>query len=196
MSCVYPCGCVSVRVCFSALKHPWRTVRGNCVQATVSNDADVLEAVNVAQFPDGRGVAPAAIFGNSVVYDEGGRITAARVMMQVRRACPRPCACLMFSRLCLCDSLVLGVVCRAMHKLPPVSRTLWRKLWEVWEKMVKILPKAVGERDGHQQVQPQSEGLGQHRTPHASGYLALCLGCVLKGCLLLLRSAAGLKSFC
>lgn len=66
------------------------------MQATVTNDADVLEAVNADNFPDGGGVAPAAIFGNSIVYDNDGKITAARVMMQVRA--------------CLCVWFVVGTV--------------------------------------------------------------------------------------
>lgn len=55
-----------------------------CMQATVSNDADVLEAVNVAQFPDGQPVGLAAIFGNSVTYNESGAVSGARAMVQVR----------------------------------------------------------------------------------------------------------------
>eukprot|EP00752_Nemacystus_decipiens_P014689 g13085.t1 len=51
-------------------------------QATVNTDADVLEAINVDTFADGGGIAPAAIFGNTIVYDDDGRITGARVMMQ------------------------------------------------------------------------------------------------------------------
>lgn len=63
-------------------------------QATVLDDSDVLEAVNVDNFPGGGGVAPAAIFGNSIVYDGDGEITAARAMMQVCvRAYVRARAC-------------------------------------------------------------------------------------------------------
>ena len=37
----------------------------------MSSDADVLSAVNVPRFPDGGVVSLAAIFGNSITFDDG-----------------------------------------------------------------------------------------------------------------------------
>lgn len=53
----------------------------------MSDDADVLAAVNVANFPDGGPVGLEAIFGNSITYDNDGKAVAAGVMMQVG-CCP------------------------------------------------------------------------------------------------------------
>lgn len=47
------------------------------------NDTDLLDALNVAAFPDGLAVNLAAIFGNSISYDEDGNMMAAAVS-QVR----------------------------------------------------------------------------------------------------------------
>ena len=60
-------------------------------QATVSTDADVLAAVNVASFPDGGPVGLEAILGNSITYDDDGKFVSAGVMMQVGwgRGCAR-----------------------------------------------------------------------------------------------------------
>lgn len=52
----------------------------------MNNDADVLLAVNVARFPDGGAVSLAAIFGNSLTYDDDLAVTGARVMTQVSSA--------------------------------------------------------------------------------------------------------------
>lgn len=52
-------------------------------QAAVADDGDVLDAVNVATFPDGREVQQDLVFGNSATFDEGGKIIAARAMSQV-----------------------------------------------------------------------------------------------------------------
>ena len=48
----------------------------------MSSDADVLSAVNVPRFPDGGVVSLAAIFGNSITFDDG-MVASARVMTQV-----------------------------------------------------------------------------------------------------------------
>lgn len=53
----------------------------------MSDDADVLAAVNVANFPDGGPVVLEAILGNSITYDNDGKAVAAGVMMQVG-CCP------------------------------------------------------------------------------------------------------------
>lgn len=49
----------------------------------MSDDADVLAAVNVANFPDGAPVTLEAILGNSITYGDDGEVVAAEVMMQV-----------------------------------------------------------------------------------------------------------------
>ena len=52
-------------------------------KASVTDDADVLAAVNVAAFPDGQAVNQQALFGNTIEYDDDGNIAAARAMFQV-----------------------------------------------------------------------------------------------------------------
>lgn len=47
------------------------------------SDTDVLAAVNAERFPDGQLVTLEAIFGNSITFDESGKIAGARAMMQV-----------------------------------------------------------------------------------------------------------------
>ena len=49
----------------------------------VDNDEDVLAAVNLKWFPDGAPVSLAALFGNSVTLDGGGKVTGAKAMVQV-----------------------------------------------------------------------------------------------------------------
>eukprot|EP00752_Nemacystus_decipiens_P004731 g4312.t1 len=51
-------------------------------EASVTNDADVLTAVNVEVFPDGEDVNHQALFGNSLVYDDAGLISGAGAMIQ------------------------------------------------------------------------------------------------------------------
>lgn len=51
-------------------------------KASVTTDADVLAAVNVDAFPDGQAVNHAALFGNSIEYDDEGSIIGARAMFQ------------------------------------------------------------------------------------------------------------------
>ncbi|CAN0030848.1 unnamed protein product, partial [Sphacelaria rigidula] len=51
-------------------------------EASVTNDADLLEAVNMEFYPDGQQVAPASLFGNSVVYDSEGAVVSAVAMAQ------------------------------------------------------------------------------------------------------------------
>ena len=58
-------------------------VRRKKTQATVTTDADVLEAVNVEAFPDGRAVNQQAVFGNTIEYDASGNIVFARALFQV-----------------------------------------------------------------------------------------------------------------
>ena len=52
-------------------------------QASVVNDADVLEAINVETFPDGQAVNQQALFGNTIDFDHSGNIIAATAMFQV-----------------------------------------------------------------------------------------------------------------
>lgn len=49
----------------------------------MSNDSDVLAAINAERFPDGQEVTLEAIFGNSLNFDEDGNVSGARAMMQV-----------------------------------------------------------------------------------------------------------------
>ncbi|CAM9122089.1 unnamed protein product, partial [Laminaria digitata] len=51
-------------------------------EALVSNDSDVLAAINAERFPDGQEVTLEAIFGNSLTFDEDGNVSGARAMMQ------------------------------------------------------------------------------------------------------------------
>ncbi|CAN0063583.1 unnamed protein product, partial [Choristocarpus tenellus] len=54
------------------------------VQETVSSDADILTAVNVEAFPDGRAVSLEATFGNSLVFDETtGDLISSEAMIQI-----------------------------------------------------------------------------------------------------------------
>ena len=52
-------------------------------QDSVSSDADVLAAVNVASYPDGQEVNLEAVFGNSITFDDSGDVSAARATTQV-----------------------------------------------------------------------------------------------------------------
>lgn len=56
---------------------------GKKTQASVSNDADVLAAINADRYPDGQEVTLEAMFGNSLTFDESGKVSGARAMMQV-----------------------------------------------------------------------------------------------------------------
>lgn len=49
----------------------------------MSDDTDLLNAINVDEFPDGQAVSFELIFGKSLTYEDG-RIVAAEAMSQVR----------------------------------------------------------------------------------------------------------------
>ncbi|CAM9814630.1 unnamed protein product [Ectocarpus sp. 4 AP-2014] len=51
-------------------------------EASVSNDADVLAAVNATTFPDGSAVNQQALFGNGITYDDDGNISGATAIIQ------------------------------------------------------------------------------------------------------------------
>ncbi|CAM9506157.1 unnamed protein product [Ectocarpus sp. 12 AP-2014] len=51
-------------------------------EASVTSDADILAAVNVATFPDGSTVNQLALFGNGITYDADGNISGASATMQ------------------------------------------------------------------------------------------------------------------
>lgn len=53
-------------------------------QASVTSDADVLEAINVDTYPDGTTVSLEAVFGNTLEFNSTtGDVTSAGAMMQV-----------------------------------------------------------------------------------------------------------------
>ncbi|CAM9869255.1 unnamed protein product, partial [Ectocarpus sp. 12 AP-2014] len=51
-------------------------------EASVTSDADVLEAVNVEAFPDGFPANQQALFGNGIVHDDYGNISGAKAIIQ------------------------------------------------------------------------------------------------------------------
>ncbi|CBN79517.1 conserved unknown protein [Ectocarpus siliculosus] len=51
-------------------------------EASVTSDADVLEAVNVEAFPDGFPVNQQTLFGNGIVYDDDGNISGVKAIIQ------------------------------------------------------------------------------------------------------------------
>jgi len=55
-------------------------------KASVTNDADVLAAVDVSHYPDGQAVSLESVFGNSLNYDDAGRVVSASIFMQVNVA--------------------------------------------------------------------------------------------------------------
>lgn len=59
------------------------SLRCTTTKTSVTNNADVLAAVNVKFFPDGQAVNHLAMFGNSIVYADDGSIISARAMVQV-----------------------------------------------------------------------------------------------------------------
>lgn len=58
-------------------------LRNEPQQAAVTNDADLLEAINVDVFPDGQKVSYEPVFGNSATFDDSGAIVSAVAMSQV-----------------------------------------------------------------------------------------------------------------
>lgn len=50
----------------------------------MTNDADVIEAINMETYPDGTSVSLEAVFGNTLEYNSTtGDVTSAGAMMQV-----------------------------------------------------------------------------------------------------------------
>lgn len=52
-------------------------------QETVRTDADILDAINVVNFPDGQPVALEAIFGDTITFDSDGAVSRAEAFSQV-----------------------------------------------------------------------------------------------------------------
>lgn len=51
-------------------------------EASVTNDAELLESINIDVFPDGQAVSFEAVFGNSATFDDSGAIVSAVAMTQ------------------------------------------------------------------------------------------------------------------
>lgn len=49
----------------------------------MTNDAELLESINIDVFPDGQAVSFEAVFGNSATFDDSGAIVSAVAMTQV-----------------------------------------------------------------------------------------------------------------
>lgn len=54
----------------------------------MTNDADVLDAINVSKYPDGQEVSLEAVFGNSMTFDGFRVVSSAKAFMQVGRNKP------------------------------------------------------------------------------------------------------------